>query len=482
MKKYGIICILCGMLLSLFSSCNSDTVTEEESLSQGQSETAVETETEPATRNLSNLPEELTFDGADFRIMGRTTIKSVCVEEANGDTINDAVFERDNLVKEQLDVTLSIDKMERAEINALVLAGDTSYSAVVHDLNHMCGMINSGYLYNVDAIPHLDTTQSYWFSSVTEDMRFAGKSYVFAGDICLTDDLQILCMYFNKTMMDELQIPDHFALVEEGKWTMDFLLEQIAVGSMDLDGDGQMTWQEDRWAILDIQNFMFGIFSGMGQFSVVMEDGHYVYNMHTESAVNALEKLVTMFEMKDTHMDASTINTTDKWTLLDSIFGSGRALYDVGVLNNMSMDFMRNMEDEFGVIPMPKYDEKQEEYVSLINQVGFVAYGVPVNAADLTFAGAVLECMAGYSTDTLHAAVLEDALPHKLNRNEESAYYIDMIFNSARLDVGFCYFGLRDIVLKAVTSGAIVSTIESNAKSMETSIAALEKTLTELKQ
>ena len=42
----------------------------------------------------------------------------------------------------------------------------------------------------------------------------------------------------------------------------------------------------------------------------------------------------------------------------------------------------REMEDDYGVIPFPKYDEEQGTYLSLVHDVAYM-YGIPADCGNI---------------------------------------------------------------------------------------------------
>ncbi|MBO7296760.1 MAG: hypothetical protein J6V39_05825, partial [Clostridia bacterium] len=102
---------------------------------------------------------------------------------------------------------------------------------------------------------------------------------------------------------------------------------------------------------------------------------------------------------------------------------------------------MRDMENDFGILPQPKYDEKQEEYLSFVNGSASVAV-VPKSLSnyDLKITGYMMEALASSSyymvTDTLYDKVAKS----KTARDPESAEMIDIIIRHKVFDFGYSHF------------------------------------------
>ena len=77
-------------------------------------------------------------------------------------------------------------------------------------------------------------------------------------------------------------------------------------------------------------------------------------------------------------------------------FFNGRAMLLWGRLDSAAV--LRNMEQDFGIIPCPMFTEDQGEYYTTSNDASMVC--VPTTDKDLDDIGFVIEAMCRESTDT----------------------------------------------------------------------------------
>ena len=104
----------------------------------------------------------------------------------------------------------------------------------------------------------------------------------------------------------------------------------------------------------------------------------------------------------------------------------------------MSAEF-RDMEEDFGVLPTPKLDETQKEYMTEIQESStFVV--IPITCADKEFASVVVEALCAESYRRVILPYLEECLKIKYVRDSRSGQNIDIILESATKD----YFGLHN--------------------------------------
>lgn len=85
----------------------------------------------------------------------------------------------------------------------------------------------------------------------------------------------------------------------------------------------------------------------------------------SEKTLDVLGKLSKLF-----CSNSGTITKTDALSKTRrELFPKGVVLFEAMQVNDLLReDFgLRNMSDEFGVLPLPKYDEKQEEYYTVVD-------------------------------------------------------------------------------------------------------------------
>ena len=100
------------------------------------------------------------------------------------------------------------------------------------------------------------------------------------------------------------------------------------------------------------------------------------------------------------------------------------------------------MKQEFGVVPMPKYDEAQKEYRTLLHDqftVFSILTTVSKEEGRLDEVGAVLEAMASVSYKTVRPAYYETTLRTKIAKDPQSAEMFDIIVNNVYIDAGIIY-------------------------------------------
>lgn len=461
------------VLTMLLASCGTGTTAETTSDTSTAVDAATDVETETT----------LTADLPDTRYDG-TTITYLTAEpyvdhfrlitELTGEPLSDAAFNRNLAVEERLGVTFDAVQVDVSSVattlqNA-VAAGDAVYSYVFpHATIGVPTMVTSGLLYNVYNLPVVDLSKPWWNDRMTDALSIDNTAYYLSGDIVMTWQ-GMLAIIFNKEYLYDYNIEDDlYQLVRDGKWTYDKMLSLINGLGMDLDGDGKMT-KADQFGMLGNLNTGYATTIGCGQpLTKRDENGYPVLAQNTERMVSIVEKYYNLVNSPDTWMDAyssSTYSTSDYRNILIE----GRAFLtelDIGGLYS----YLREIEFNFGILPPPKFDEDQEHY-QVFCGAGLI--GVPVNTADTTLSGTVLEAMAFYSYEYLRPAFFDVVLENKAVRDADSYEMITLMHENKTWDFGFNFdtTGKCNGMLQNVVIGKKSTDFASYYASVEASITA----------
>ena len=97
------------------------------------------------------------------------------------------------------------------------------------------------------------------------------------------------------------------------------------------------------------------------------------------------------------------------------------------------------MDADFGILPIPKYNEQQASYLSLVSPYTSSLMSVPISISDPDRTGYIIEALAAESKYTLQPAYYEKALNGISLRDSESEDMLDIIFDNRVYDFGFFF-------------------------------------------
>ena len=114
-----------------------------------------------------------------------------------------------------------------------------------------------------------------------------------------------------------------------------------------------------------------------------------------------------------------------------------RSLFFNGVFEH-AISIINDMEQDFAILPFPKWDESQQEYYTMSDGSSPLV-SVPVTCADTEFIGIITEALAAESWKTVTPAVFDTALKYRGARDETSIKVIEMIEPGGIIDFGFVF-------------------------------------------
>lgn len=452
--------LLCALMLASSAvSCSESTVQETDAPSantpavgetsadagETEAETLEETKLEP------NLP-DVTFDGYSFRMLGKGESmvhwqsKDLTADEITGEPINDAVYNRNSLIGERYDVKfVEIDVADyfaqQNEVNLSCQAGTDEYDMVaLKPEGVVSSFIANGYLMDLHDIPHMDLTQPWYDQNSIKQMSVGGGLFCVMGSMLTMDDDATAAVFFNKKLADANGLPNLYEMVDAGTWTIDRLTEYADLAKRDTNGDGKMTAMEDTWGAMSEYAATFALNSGAGLTMITKDASDIPVNTATDEAYIAMyEKVLKIQNNWDMTMYAEAQSGfNDVWTeCMDATFQSDRALFNICWLNRASL--FREMETDFGIIPMPKYDEAQENYASFVHMYCANTIAVLKTGQNFERTGVILEALSAESMYGLTEAYYEKTLKSKASRDEESSAMLDVIFNTRIYDLGYMF-------------------------------------------
>lgn len=374
-------------------------------------------------------------------------------ETTTGETINDALFTRNQRLEELLDIRIENNAV--AEVTDLmsmtstaVLATDDAYDVILADMADTARtLMLQEALFSYDEIPHVDLTQKWW-SPYNADLAIGGKHFFPTGPISPMFFNATYLMLFNQTLAENFQLEDLYDTALSGGWTLDKLDTIITETSQDLNGDGKMDL-EDQWSLVYDEVAGFAFYFGAGGKMTEFDAEKMPYlNIGSEQTVSLIEKLRSIVGNKDYCLRGENYEKNAE----QSVFLEGRSLFAGQTINHVRTIY-REMENDFGILPMPKLDENQQEYYSYSQPWSGTGAAVPITNSKLDMTGLVLEAMAYLSDTYVREAVYETTYKGKVARDARTAEVLDIITQGARFDLNvFFNWGgsankLRDAVM-----------------------------------
>ncbi|MBR4205373.1 MAG: hypothetical protein IKQ92_07840 [Clostridia bacterium] len=477
--------LLAALLLTLaFASCSEskensgDDTAAQPSTPSAENETAPEEEVITAVSTLTVTNNA----GRDYRMISTNQDNrqvDIIAEEITGATLNDLVYNRNAKVSEMYNITMSAEEADYGSINGMVqkdaASGDTSYDLYLTNYTaNPLGM--DGRLYNFYDLPHVDLSQPWWDQNEKEDMTIKGRLFLAIGDISPTELLTSECMLFNKRLFEQdgMTFPYEDAL--NGTWTLDKCFALADGKTRDLNGDGKIKVTDDLFSLTCWYDYAASLLYGAGgDFSHVDSDGLAALDIDLEKSMNIYEKIYSL--VIDTEANYETAEHERSF----KVFNEGRA-YFCGITFQKIEAFLRDMEDDYGVLPIPKYDETQANYSTCVSGAGSMVV-VPVSCGDPDFIGLIMEAMAAVSFDQITPDLIHVLASTKNVRDQESSEITQMIIRHRNFDTARMHDVTVDGYVEALLrkkSTDVSSYFASNEKMWNKKLETVNKKYTKL--
>ena len=424
---------------------------------------------------------EQTFDGYAFHIY-QHYVSNGChldfmSEDLTGEPINDADYERRTYTEDQCDVKIEpvrvdadawnghkgLDVAVQAGTNDYDLAGVSSYSAA----NSLVG----GILKDLNTVGNLDLDKPWWDPFCKEECTFGKSVYFMTGDLSINDNRATYCIYFNKNLAEQYQLPSFYDEVKNKTWTIDRFrsFAEAIPTDLDTDGDGKhVNDTDDAYAIWIWDDIMMGIVNASGvKCATIQQDGSLTLTLNSEQLYNTFDKFAAYaFDMGIT-CQYQRSGYDQEYGQIG--FREGRGLFLMSYLCDATA--LRDMEDDFGILPMMLYDETQDRYCNSVASYPSSFFVIPIcSFGDEEYGrtGYVTGMLAYKSLLTMTPAYYEQTLQNKVSRDEESAAMLDLIFATRSYDFGW-YFeigGYTGVMMDALRSynTNLASNIKANEK------------------
>lgn len=234
-------------------------------------------------------------------------------------------------------------------------------------------------------------------------------------------------------MMKNLGQTEPYDLVREYKWTLDTFNEYTAGVTMDVNGDGEIDGVSDRFGLtswlMDAPYSMF--YAAGGMLTAVDENNEPVLQYEMADVVDRYEKIFRSL----IEQDAYFLLGDDQYNTPCECFVNGNALFLDGTLSKVKENLIQ-MSDDYGIVPLPMYDEMQKEYKSFVNgATGFIMIIATEKKAD--YVGTVLDAMARYNYQAVSPKLFEVVSKLQSVRDEDSSEMVEYIIRNRVYDLAY---------------------------------------------
>lgn len=464
-RRISVLFLCFIMSISFLSSC-SQPVSDNQTDVSAESDNILSEETEIS----DDLPKS-DYDAYTFRVL--TINDSIGIEEADGEVLNDAEYARDIKVEERFNIQIEAEFYTNyldvtSQLKKAVAAQTDDYDIVFIHMVDGASLASDGHYYPINDLEYVNLEKIWWDKDIENGFRIGGKLFLAAGDILPDTLLRTSCMAFNKDLFDNYNKTYPYQLAYDGKWSLDELSVLTKDVTQDLNGDGQIKEADDLFGLTSwYLDSPYSFYYGAGGTIIKKDENDMpVLNLDIEKNLAIFMKIfdVIVTNQSNYHTDINT------YTNAYSTFYEGRALFCEIALSHLSADTWRNMEQDYGLVPIPKYDADQENYLGFVNGSAAML-GVPITITDPERTSVIIEGLAAESYKIVTPTLYEVVAKTKHTRDEESSDMIDIIIRNRVFDIGYTHLyanGISSFVRDLLATGKtdVASQFAKNEKSL----------------
>ena len=450
MKKITATLLALVFVFAVVAGCSKDPVKPSDDTTNAGSG---EETTAPDTKKWY---EDLDYDGVGLAVAcrGESYDDYVIGRENSGDVVWDAVYDTNEKINGAINVDREFILGPNGQQTFIVQAikeamNDGIYDMIMCDQFYGTGYAADDAYLNVLGLDteknFIDITQPYWYADYMKNVTMGSKTlYFLGGDISPTILGWAACTFMNLNLYEDLfgEPNDLLAEVEAGNWDLEMFREKCTAAYLDLNQNDQVDLDDRLGCGTSTgQSAVFAAISAGMTFSKRNAEGLYDLTIDTEENNSIYQAIYDLYKSTEGFIPYDY----NRFPLGNSdTFAAGRMLFMNEYFLYAFRDSLREMEDDYVIIPRPKYNESQPAYLSAM-QDSFFLYTIPtsVDTSRLEAISAYLQVGCEFYSESVITAMYETALKvkHVSDRvdMEKAGRIIDLVRSGITSDFAVVY-------------------------------------------
>ncbi|MBQ9086157.1 MAG: hypothetical protein IJY47_03110 [Clostridia bacterium] len=442
MKRVLCFVLVIFMLLPMAVACKKDDQSE-----VGNSDIAKDEGTkETGVVDLLDTIPEGNYNGREYIMTVQSNHeKEVTADELTGDLANDTVY-------------AWLSKIEtKYGVDIISLVPDGDYWTAVTNENTTGGVTTAVYGHNAFELykavskrvyknwyemgDMIDLEAERWDQIINTDSTYNGVLYGLTGDLGYSKLQGAMATFFNVGMLDELgySSADLYKMVDEGEWTFEVFENIVKDIYIDTDYDNKRSIG-DTFGYVTVSDNSHDIWFAQFGISLTSRDENNTITptLYTPENIDVVDMIRKFY-----HENPGVVSYgygTDKADYEDDFFGQGRAAMITTRLSYAS-EFAEELGvEDYGIMPAPKKDEDQPEYLTkLFEQYAIWCVGKNVANADVDFIAHITDALCAESSQTLYPKFYDILMKQRYSKDPDTARMVDLVMKNQSLDTTYMF-------------------------------------------
>ncbi len=386
------------------------------------------------------------------------------ITDITSDNVDNAIYDRNDQIQRRLNVDLEWTETlgHSGMIENFVTQVETYASAGTHPIDIIAtyaptmGVLSiQGYMMDFAKIEenanpdddyerfYIDLEKPWWPQQLVETVSFGSSYYFLSGDIS-TNVLHMMHMlFFNKNMFAKHQLEVPYEDVYNGTWTLDKLIKLTTGIYVDSDTTPGKS-NGDTFGLIGRSYVLDAFYVGSNMHYILSDDENYLTiskDMESSKTVKLVNKLGNMFGSNDWATRKFGEMAGEDYEDI-SLFARGGALVIQQHAQIGQKSLVGKVDFDYGVLPMPKYNEKQVNYYTNIGNP-MTLYGLFVDLdprgdmdQTLSMMTAVLECWASEAYRLTTPEIFNVNMQLKVAETQEDTDMFEYVRTGITFDIG----------------------------------------------
>ncbi len=423
MKAIKLLSLL--LVISLLSSCGLIIINDGK---EGAVTTVEEITYKPNDYDIKPLPnyedeaKVLLNELPDMDLNGHTVI--IATDEGNSAIWDDvegpyvsAVLKRNSLIADKYNAVVSSNKTTTSDlfnkVKSSYLSGSYYADFASIKSSELGAYYASGSIQNYKVLTYGDFSAPYFNGEAIDQLTLNGVIYGVVGSMTEAPE-SYACLYFNKTLGNELGISIDYSSVYNHEFTWDKLLSQMASAKTD---NAILSASYDNQTISQM-----ALLSAGQRYLSRNSKGDLVSSFNTDISNTVISNLKKLLPYRTDKLTVTTTVTGDdgtekveKTTLTGlDIFIKGRSLYAIGRVSDMQK--IANCGFEWEILPIPKLIEGGEYIAAATDSAPVLV--LLRSSKSIEQNGYVLQALGAASYKHIQVSYIKYAMDHYF-----SSYY-----------------------------------------------------------
>lgn len=411
----------------------------------GTAEQLVTFDNPEVDRYIDDLADSYDFNGKTFTWCGNEGQAPVN-EEETGDLRNDALYYRQREIEEHFGVdwvnfwppdlgtgNQGVYDHVMQDVLAGVGAYDLCYGTTIAIAQPL---FIQNVVMDVSDFQCLDLNREWWTQGLMDFYSIGGSLYFLNGAIVTSNYEDTYCIAFNKEIAHEYGVGNLYDLVYNNEWTFDKMFEVASVIPTNENGSGTFRFGDpNAIATLYAHGHSLAQYDEEG-FPYVNENvSEEVYDLAVKFSRIYGDESICAMSKGDYGGFTEREWCENKYGYEDysEMFAKDRFLFYF--LTTGEAAWLRVYEVEFGILPIPKGDKSQKNYISSTGTWGASNVFVPKSAKDVEMSDVMLEALASLGYKYIKPAYYDMILKSRATYDYASKGMIDIIFETKRYDI-----------------------------------------------